>query len=388
MSFTLKAFAMAAPNLIPRMLTIYFSMKGLDGHCGRRESLGKTVFDEICRILAVPVGVEPAVEQIDFRQSIVDILVNMDFHLMLLVDDVQHMYTFDGDRHQNAIDTLGDLSFFADQPSGRVLVVLCGDVAFTEKLVSHTFDRSTTFAQNFPLLRTGGYRLTKFQVFRISSTIPTDLEAVASITNVQLNNQNRNWLRLVTFMSGCCASDVERFKNELGIGHLAPRCSGCLDGYTIIYDKLYKKNKKLCDALFRGALDNTCTCSILDNIMTAPWERTFQPVTRSAVVFSIRRLVSRGKMDKRHLDCFDDYIEDIANINMSNIHIYDKSIYPSSMYTLMLHVLKRGFEPAVVDRFRAIVRDLPANAAAILGNPRVIAAVATSPAPAAGCTMI
>ena len=169
--------------------------------------------------------------------------------------------------------TLHDLACL-DQPTGRVSVVLCGSSVMMEDLITTNGIKDANIVAEFPLL-IGAPNLneTKYLTKRINPTLPTDLGAVAILSQVELNDANKAWLRLVAFAGGCSARATARILNKdssangsILLGLSSP--DGSLSGHdTLINSKeeeeddmnhlrgkimqgLYKKNKSLFKQFF------------------------------------------------------------------------------------------------------------------------------------------
>jgi hypothetical protein len=54
----------------------------------------------------------------------------------------------------------------------------------------------------------------KFLTKRVYSSLPCDLESVASITGEALTEDSKPWLRVVAFCTGCTARNVGRILKE------------------------------------------------------------------------------------------------------------------------------------------------------------------------------
>jgi hypothetical protein len=63
------------------------------------------------------------------------------FVCKLLIDEVDQLYRIYGNLFPAVVTTFNDLSYFANQPSGRIYITLCGLTTFMEDLITNLEQR-------------------------------------------------------------------------------------------------------------------------------------------------------------------------------------------------------------------------------------------------------
>jgi hypothetical protein len=224
-------------------------------------------------------------------QKIVGALKKSGKYLMLMVDELDQLYKLDGYKYRSAVTTLNNLAYFGNQPSGRVSVIVCGSSTLMEELI--TTNASDATRQDFPLVGTEAVNLngTKFLTKRVYSTLPVDLESVATIAEVELplSDDKKPYLRLVAYYSGCCARNAERLMHDIdtSIDRMSSPDQALSGSKTMgnedlshlrrgIMNLFLNKNRVLLQQLFEGTVDN-----IHYNIAMIDWETQFTPWTYS-----------------------------------------------------------------------------------------------------------
>lgn len=184
----MKTFASIASKLFPQLNVLYISYNNFfeTDRTIANESLLKTIKTQF-----IQVGLFKNADFESKESTKVQILLALqrrDSYLLIFVDELDQLYRINGQNEPVAVTNLHDLSFLANQSSGRVAITVCGSSAVMENLI--TTNANDDIRKEFLLLTTGAINLnrSKFITKRVYSTIPTDLESVASIVNVPLDD--------------------------------------------------------------------------------------------------------------------------------------------------------------------------------------------------------
>lgn len=220
-------------------------------------------------------------------------------YLLLLVDELDQLYTLDGKEHPSATTTIHELAYFGHQPSGVVSVLVGSSSPFMETLI--TASASAQLRSDFPLLSSGAIDLndTRYRTKRVYSPLPTDLEEVHAIVGMEEASKNANapLYRLIAYVTGCSPSNVARLINDAEDEPSLVGCStspeACVTGAdplanetasnlrVAVLQALVQKNHRLLRKLFgRSTLTSS---DILRNIATEAWETALQPLAYSDV---------------------------------------------------------------------------------------------------------
>lgn len=321
-----------------------------------------------------------------------DSLDSLDLRLQLLIDEMDQMYKIDGKEFPSVVTTLNDLIYFANQPSGRMSIMICGSSALMEDLI--TTNAPESVAKKFVLLSTGATNLNdnKFVTKRVYSSMPCDLQSVASITGEIFTDENKPWLRLVAFCTGCTARNVGRILKEAdtlnAIDGLACPENSLSGGGTLnnkelylpwhaIMKKLTRKNSKLMEELLSSSHhdlnDGNSSTTIITAISSSNWEETFVPLTFIDVEDKWRKLHRQKKISD----------EMFSNLSYNILHLADRNwiafdgvkhsrpdrIYPFALLSLCNYYveLKRDI------RYAEQLRRKIAEGLRFAREPRVIA---------------
>eukprot|EP01036_Dinobryon_divergens_P033321 gene33321-43078_t len=310
-------------------------------------------------------------------------LDKLDLRMQLFIDEMDQLYQLNGEKFPSVITTLSDLSYFAKQPSGRMSIVICGSSALMEGLI--TTNAPDSVAKKFVLLSTGAIDLNdnKFITRRVYSSLPCDLESVASITGEALTEESKPWLRLVAFCAGGTARNVCHILKEGDTVDAAsrlafPENSVFGDGglnyeeHLLLWSEVMKilarKNNKLLKALLFSQESFDCTISA---ISTSNWEETFAPLNFSEVQSKWKELLRKKKINDKMY----------GNLSHDILHLADRNwialggvrlgrpdrIFPYTLLSLCNYNVEsknRGSQYA--EQFRQVI----ANGLKLARNPR------------------
>lgn len=231
-------------------------------------------------------------------ENVVRTLKQQNLKLLVLVDELDQLYKFDGYERPAVLATIHELAYFGDQPSGTMSVLVCSSSAFTENLI--TTDSNEQIRDEFPLLKSGAVNLncTKYRTKRVHSTLPTDLKAVEAILGCAGSfEENIAYYRLVAYISGCSARNVERLLKDVddGVEVIGSTSSeDCFTGASIpankdmamlrteILKQLVIKNKAMLLSIF-GAASSSSSTTIVRNLALTDWESQLEPLTFAEV---------------------------------------------------------------------------------------------------------
>lgn len=242
-------------------------------------------------------------------ERVIAALKKADVYLHLCVDELDQLYKVNGELYPSVVQSLHDLVYLGNQPSGRIVVLVCGSSAFIENLITTNADER--LRDEFVLLKTGATNLNgnKYITKRVYSTTPVDLDAVSKILDVSINEQNKPYLRLIAYASGCSARNVERvIKNSnpehdlLGVATPENTLSGgnttAGEGRFLLWNKILKQlkksNQQLCDEIFPV---NASIEEIVQNIVSIAWEDRFRPLHYDNIHRIWLKLVKQKRVD-------------------------------------------------------------------------------------------
>ena len=388
-SAALKIFASSIRNIIPNIIEVYVSFHNIRsmGNELASKSLAEVIHDRLryhyyatCAVPEAGPFLKPLVE------SIVEMLDKLDVRLQLLVDEVDQMYKVDGKDYPSVVRTLNDLSYFANQPSGRIAVTICGSSALMEDLI--TTNAPESMRKDFVLLSTGATNLNgnKFITKRVYSSLPCDLATVASIAGYGLTEENKPWLRLVAFCTGCTARNVGRILKESdtvnAINDLACPERSLSGGGTLNSDENYfllcaimkllvGKNRKLLKALFaKDSLDAT-----IQQLSHSNWEETFSPLVFEEIQDEWSKLLKKREIDEKIYGNLSSNILHLADRNWISYygvrHSRPYLIYPFTMLSLCNYYVASNTR---YSQYAESFSQKIADGLKVASNPRVLVA--------------
>lgn len=338
-TFAMKTFSAAASQILPSVVSIYISLNCTlaDASPLATKSLMVVLNDELGRVGA---RVDPSGGLLGAQ--IVRNLTEKGLFVQLLVDDLDQLYRANVAVTPLAVQTLHDLSYLGNQPSGRVAIMLCGSSWVLQDLLSST-PREPDNLRAFPLLTTGAIRLdaARFELKRVSAVLPTNLSAVASIVGVDTPIEHMPFLRAVAFLSGCTARMVERLlkDNHYPLSGSSAVVSGEISHLRDrIYVKLLKKDKAVCDRLFKHKTAEQAAMHVL----SVDWERRLQPLEYCEVQAIWHKMVRNRVVARDRADLWRCLMQ-LADMNC--IVIDDRAgkvVYPSSLLALATYACEES----------------------------------------------
>ena len=192
---SLKAFVQLCPRVVPNLFTIYVNYNNvITSGQEFRLSLISIVILRL-RLLGVPIP-EWREQEKSPKDNLLGFLLLNKLKVLILVDELDQLYKNCDDV---SLHTLHDLAALGNQPTGTISVLVCGSSAMMEALITCNADMNVRM--EFPLLNKGAPNLneTKYLTKRVYTTLPTDLDAVASMTGTETSVANKPWLRFVAF---------------------------------------------------------------------------------------------------------------------------------------------------------------------------------------------
>ena len=198
--------------------------------------------------------------------------------LFLMVDEIDMLYetpTADSQATLVALGTLKEIASLSAQGSGLVATVLCGSSSIVDSLIRN--DAPSTFADKYQLVKSGPTNLnrTKYKSYRINAPLPTDVNAVRTITGFSVEDA-----RKVCFAVGATARDVETlmlFPDKFSLLTHGNNGSKLLADEIKVFeslrDILLEKNKELVSVIKpHGIID-------LNVVAKYTWELEYTPVS-------------------------------------------------------------------------------------------------------------
>lgn len=305
---TLKLFNATAKYEFEILIELYISTNNvlLNGFPMREHSIFTIIANELNRI---GIHIEENADTPLLALRVIAALNKADVYLHLCVDELDQLYKVDGVQYPSIVNSLHDLVYMGNQPSGRIAVLVCGSSALIENLI--TTDADERLRDEFVLLKTEAINLNgnKFITKRVYSTTPVYLDAVSEILDMPSNEQNKPYLRLVAYASGCSARNVERVIKDsnpehdiLGVATPENSLSGgnttASEGRFLLWNKILKqlkrRNQRLCDEIFPV---NATIEEIIQNIVSVAWEDRFTPLNYDDIHRIWLRLVRKNRVD-------------------------------------------------------------------------------------------
>eukprot|EP00597_Dinobryon_sp_UTEXLB2267_P004553 CAMPEP_0170062438 /NCGR_PEP_ID=MMETSP0019_2-20121128/3667_1 /TAXON_ID=98059 /ORGANISM="Dinobryon sp., Strain UTEXLB2267" /LENGTH=539 /DNA_ID=CAMNT_0010268591 /DNA_START=19 /DNA_END=1639 /DNA_ORIENTATION=+ len=285
-----KHFTILAKFVRPVIL-LYVSFNNIlsDGSRLCTNSLARIIVEELARQ-----GIYVTEDKnITTCERIIEALICENRKLLVLVDELDQLYKLDGNIFPAARSTIHDLVYFGNQPSGKLSVLVCGSTALMENLI--TTNSTDQIRDEYPLLKSGAINLnsTKYRTKRVYSTLPTDLKAIESIIGYPEKKFEENvaLYRLVAYITGCSARNVERLLNDVDdstiIGSTSPENSQSgantqtNNNIALLRKEILKslvaKNNNLMRQIF--GTSTFTTAEIVKNLVLINWESQFIPLT-------------------------------------------------------------------------------------------------------------
>mmetsp|Transcript_12188 Transcript_12188/g.18415 ORF Transcript_12188/g.18415 Transcript_12188/m.18415 type:complete len:503 (+) Transcript_12188:189-1697(+) len=342
---TLKIFNATAKYAFENLIELYISMNNIlsKGCPMQTSSILDIVADELERI---GITFEDDVRLPMLAQRIIAALSKAGVYLHICVDELDQAYKVNGKVYPAVVRSLHDLVYLGNQPSGRIAVLVCSSSAMIENLITSNADGR--LRDDFVLLKTGATNLNdnKFITKRVYSTTPVDLDEVAKILDLPFDDNNKPYLRLVAYSSGCFARNVERVVKEsypehdlLGVATPEKELPG---GRFLLWNKimkqLKKKNRTLCADIFPV---NASIQTVIRNIISVAWEEKFTPLNFDEVHKIWLKLIKKNR-----LDASENLIYNILHFADQNWITFDgirngrpHRIYPFSMASLGSYIL-------------------------------------------------
>jgi hypothetical protein len=305
---TLKLFNATAKYEFQNLIELYINMSNvlLKGCPMQEHSIFTILANELNRI---GINIEENADMPMLAQRVIAALKKADVYLHLCVDELDQLYKIDGVLYPSIVQSLHDLVYMGNQPSGRIAVLVCASSALIENLITTNADER--LRDEFVLLKSGATNLNgnKYITKRVYSTTPVDLDAVSKILDMPFNEQNKPYLRLVTYASGCSARNVERVIKDsnpehdlLGVAIPENSLSGgnttASAGRYLLWNKilkqLKKRNQRLCDEIFPV---NASVKEIIQNILSIAWEDRFTPLCYDDIHKIWLKLVKNNHVD-------------------------------------------------------------------------------------------
>jgi hypothetical protein len=397
---TLKIFNGTAKYAFENLIELYISMDNilLKGCPIQENSILDIVANEMERI-----GI--TVEEDEVRlpmlgQRVIAALNKAGVYLHICVDELDQAYKVNGELYPAVVRSLHDLVYLGNQPSGRVAVLVCGSSALIENLI--TTDADERLRDEFVLLKTGAINLNcnKYITKRVYSTTPVDLDVVAKILDLPFDENNKPYLRLVAYSSGCSARNVERVMKNcnpehdlLGVATPEKSLSGgnttASEGRFLLWSKilkqLKKKNNILCTEIFPI---NASIQTVIQNIVSVAWEDRFMPLDFEEV----HRIWSK-LMRKNLVDASENLVYNILHLADHNWITFDgvrnsrpHRIFSFAMASLGSYILDEHNGPSLSQQIQQHISEGTSAVAKLAVNPRVVVASGTVVGAAAcGC---
>lgn len=397
---SLKAFVQLCPRVVPNLFTIYVNYNNvITSGQEFRLSLISIVILRL-RLLDVPIP-ECREQEKSPKDNLLGFLLSNKLKVLILVDELDQLYKNCDDV---SLHTLHDLAALGNQPTGTISVLVCGSSAMMEALITCNADVNVRL--EFPLLNKGAPNLngTKYLTKRVYTTLPTDLDAVASMTGTETSAANKPWLRFVAFAGGCSARATGRILADSSVsgallrglspdaalsGHNTLATSDLCHLRAGILAKIYEKNENLMNDLFDAG---TCVLN-MNNIATVPWEDRFESLSFEEVRDVWKLLIKNKAVPEDNSDnlVYNLYhLSDRCWLTLSGVSSSaPQVIYPYSLFHLIRPAISAELLPSEQDKLMAAIRAGAGNLAAYLSNPRVVAsAVVVAPAVAPCCVVM
>ncbi len=392
-SACLKIFAKMGKEFYPNLAIAYVSFNNIVSNKRLvNKSLSEIVADEIQQQCNIRISID---QHDSYGEAIIDALRKNGMKLIILVDELDQLYRQNGKEMSAATKTIHDLSYLGNQPSGMISTIVCGSSTLMEDLI--TVNGVNTIADEFPLLKTGAISLnsTKFKTRRVYSTLPIDLDAVASMYDIDksvdgiFSREDLHRLRTIAYLSGCTARHVQTIMAEKQLTGCAPLDSpdGSLSGSNttrnnerkILREKimtgLVKANKDLLIRIVgRG---NLTPLQVIRNIETISWETEFKALKYASIEKMWKKLLAKRKIPK----------ENQTDLLSNLLHLVDRSwlaferidnnhpenIYPVSMHNLAKFVVEQTSYQDIEYTLLEHLKKGTTQSASVITSPRVVA---------------
>lgn len=396
---TLKLFNATAKYEFQNLIELYINMNNvlLDGCPMQKQSIITILSNELKRI---GISIEENPDLPMLAQRVIAALKKADVYLHLCVDELDQLYKVNGEQYPSIVQSLHELVYVGNQPSGRIAVLLCSSSAIIENLITTNADER--LRDEFVLLKSGATNLNgnKYITKRVYSATPVDLDAVSKILDMSFNEQNKPYLRLIAYASGCSARNVERFikdskrEHDL-IGVTTPEKSlsggnttaseGRFTLWKKILKQLKKRNQRLCDEIFPV---NASIEEIIQNIVSVAWEDRFTPLYYDDIHKIWLKLVKNN-----HVDSTENLVNNILHLADRNWITFDgirnsrpHQIFPFAMASLGNFILDESNVTGLSQQLQQLISEGVSAAAKLATGPRVVVASETAVGVAAcGC---
>ncbi len=225
-------------------------------------------------------------EHYDHVDRLRDILERKDGRLLVLVDEVEHIYmSNENETRRVRQQTIGTLAAIANDRSSRMSAIICGSSSSIPQLITGRAHELPQMKFRFPLENTQNINGNKFKQFRLPQSDPRSLEDIKKI----LKTDREDFAKLCLFFSGANARALQAFatayKNALNV---APDSYGSVLSLTesftyafsttikygavfhAILDLMYEQNKEILGQFVNGEIT-------LNAIKSVDWSE-FKPV--------------------------------------------------------------------------------------------------------------
>lgn len=381
-------FMHLANQIVANVIVVYvdFSGVGIGESILRNESLSATLCRELTKYGVQVVASDPE-NPLPLVYRLLEALQLTGLRLLLLVDELDQLYRCNL-QPDTLISTLGELCVIGTQRTGSISVVLCGSSAMMENLISAN---ATPLArEEFRLLEWGVPNLncTKYRTKRVYSVTPVDLEALASVLQMECSNDRRPYLRLVAYRTGCNPRRVDHLLDETedsGSSAHSPLAPEFSTGNNTLFNPdlgrlrefvlklLWDANRSLLNDIFGGDGDKS-EADIVQAICTTPWETRLLPVKFAAVE-------EAWKKDTKGAE----ELQDFRFVLFGVLHLVDRCwlaidgvensapnfIYPCSLESLIATSASEAKRQSIWRQSQEALHGMAAVSGAFLGNPTV-----------------
>lgn len=204
-TISLQAFTKICKKIFPNIYTVYISFNNILCERNRLQytSLISILMTEIEK--SVGILIPQGNQHQPLCELLIEYLMKNNINILVLVDELDQLYKSE---LESSLVTLHDLAYLGNQPSGRVSILVCGSSSMMEYLIRANGDSDVK--EEFPLLKNApNLNGTKFLTKRAYSSLPTDLQTVATIANVDYA-LNIPWVRIIAFSAGGSARQIKR----------------------------------------------------------------------------------------------------------------------------------------------------------------------------------
>lgn len=378
---SLKTFAHICRDIVPGIYVMYVSFSNIMSNEWLTSKSIVLIIIELFKDMEVDIEVPE--NSRSSCEALVRYMKMSGIKLMLLVDELDQLYKV---KEQVCLATLHDLSYFGNQPTGTMSTIVCGSSSMMEFLI--TANANANLRMEFPLLDMGAPNLneTKFLTKRVYSNAPTDLSAVATLTEFELNDKTVPWFRLIAFAACVSSRAVGRMLNDSSIvddilsslsPHAALSGSNTLSNSDLshlrqkIIAKVFKKNKSMFNSLLNSS-------DIVVKIATINWEDQFVPLKYDEVKSLWNKLVTNGLVSVDRANALDDYLLHLGDRAWLTIgcitNSHPEDIYPYSMYHCVKEQIASSIMPTFIDSMVDSIKLGCIGFGKRLADPKVLAA--------------